>query len=57
MHSIDWLIIVIYLVFSIGVALFFTRRSGKDTESYFLSGRRLPWWLAGSPWLPQHFAR
>lgn len=44
---IDIAVIVVYLV---GITLFgmmFTKRAGKDTDSYVLAGRKLPWWLAG----------
>jgi SSS family solute:Na+ symporter len=44
----DWLVIGAYLAFTLLVGLFFSRRSGKKTEEFFLSGRTLPWWLAGT---------
>jgi Na+/proline symporter len=43
----DWVIIVGYLVFALGVGLFFARRAGKNVEQFFLSGRSLPWGLPG----------
>ncbi|MEX2528619.1 MAG: sodium:solute symporter family protein [Gemmatimonadota bacterium] len=43
----DWTIVIGYFaaVLAIGVAV--SRRAGKDTSQYFLSGRDLPWWLLG----------
>lgn len=43
----DWTIVIAYFaaVLAIGVAV--SRRAGKDTSQYFLSGRDLPWWLLG----------
>ena len=43
----------LFVVFVYGVVVFwlgvrFSRRAGKDVESYFLAGRRLPWWIAGT---------
>lgn len=44
----DWIIIVTYLALSLGVGLYFARRAGKSVEDFFLTGRRLSWWLAGT---------
>ena len=44
--GLDWLIIVVYFALSLVVGLAFTRRAGTSAEEYFLSGRRVPWWLA-----------
>jgi len=33
----------------LGIGLSFTKRAGKDVEScFFLGGRNLPWWIAGT---------
>ncbi len=48
MHFLDTAIIVTYFVLSLGVALFFSKRAGKSSEEFFLSGRKLPWWIAGT---------
>lgn len=52
----DWLIIVIYFVFIFGIAFYFSKRAGKDTTQFFLSGRNLPWWLAGTAMVATTFA-
>lgn len=52
----DYLIILIYFVFSLGIALYYTRRAGKSTEEFFLSGRNLPWYLAGLSMVATTFA-
>jgi len=45
----DWIIIITgYLALSLGVGLYFARRSGKSIEELFLTGRRLSRWLAGT---------
>ena len=44
----DWIIIISYLALSLGVGLYFARRAGKSVEDFFLTGRRLTWWLAGT---------
>ncbi|MBI4907370.1 MAG: Na+:solute symporter [Acidobacteria bacterium] len=44
---IDWLIVAFSIAICFIPALFFGRRSGKDTSEFFASGRSVPWWLAG----------
>jgi Na+/proline symporter len=52
----DWLIVVLYFVLSLAVGLAFAQRAGTSAEEYFLSGRRIPWWLAGTSMVATTFA-
>ncbi len=52
----DWLIVGGYLAFSLGLAFYFYRRAGRDTGEFFLGGRDLPWWLAGTSMVATTFA-
>ncbi len=54
--GLDWLIIVLYFVLSLVVGLVFTGRAGRSAEEYFLSGRQVPWWLAGTSMVATTFA-
>jgi SSS family solute:Na+ symporter len=54
--GIDWIVIALYLVLSLVVGLAFTRRAGQSAEEYFLSDRKLPWWLAGTSMVATTFA-
>ncbi|MDA2934812.1 Na+:solute symporter [Acidobacteria bacterium AH-259-D05] len=56
MAVVDWCIVVFYFVLSFGVAAYYSRRAGKDTREFFLSGRNLPWWLAGTSMVATTFA-
>jgi len=56
MQLIDILIISAYFAVSIGIAFLFSRRAGKSREEYFLSGRKLPWWIAGTAMVATTFA-
>ncbi|MBI4877048.1 MAG: Na+:solute symporter [Acidobacteria bacterium] len=47
LQALDWLIVVFSIVICFAPALFFGRRSGKNTSEFFASGRSVPWWLAG----------
>ncbi len=53
---IDWLIIGAYLVFSMGIAVYYSRQAGKSTSEFFLSGRNLPWYIAGTAMVATTFA-
>lgn len=56
MHPVDWTIIALYFVISILIGLYFYKRAGGNTENFFLSGRQLPWWLAGLSMVATTFA-
>lgn len=56
MSFIDYLIIIAYFIFSLGIALYYTRRASRSTDEYFLSGRNLPWYLAGLSMVATTFA-
>ena len=44
---IDWIIVAASLCVCFLPALFFGKRSRKNTAEFFASGRAVPWWLAG----------
>jgi len=48
MHWIDWAIVAVFCVISIGIGLAMRGVAGKSLESYFVSNRALGWWLAGT---------
>jgi solute:Na+ symporter, SSS family len=52
----DWLIIVLYFIASAAIGLAYTRKAGKSLADYFVSGRSLPWWLAGTSMVATTFA-
>jgi Na+/proline symporter len=52
----DWSIIAVYFALSLGVGLYYHRRAGADTAEYFVAGRALPWWLAGTSMVATTFA-
>ena len=47
LHTIDWIIVLLSIAICFIPALFFGKRSGKNTSEFFASGRAVPWWLAG----------
>jgi len=56
MQAIDYTIIGIYFVFSFVIAILIFRKSGGNTENFFLSGRSLPWWISGTAMVATTFA-
>ncbi len=44
----DWIVIGIYILITSILGFWFTRKAGKSMEDYFLAGRTLPWWIAGT---------
>ena len=43
----DWAIIGIFFIFSLGIGIWASKKAGRNTKSYFLAGRNMPWWLLG----------
>jgi SSS family transporter len=52
----DWLIVALYFLASAAIALVYTRRASESLDEYFVSGRALPWWLAGTSMVATTFA-
>jgi Na+/proline symporter len=44
----DWAIIALYFVFAAGIGVAMSRRAGSSVTEFFIGGRSLPWWLAGT---------
>jgi SSS family transporter len=53
---VDWTIVVFYFLASLAVGIHYYRRAGTGTGEFFLSGRSLPWWLAGTSMVATTFA-
>ena len=43
----DWVIIGIFFMISLGIGIWASKKAGRNTKSYFLAGRNMPWWLLG----------
>ncbi|HEV3207109.1 MAG TPA: sodium:solute symporter family protein [Terriglobales bacterium] len=52
----DWSAIVGYLAITLMLGLYFRSRSGKSVDDYFVSGRNVSWWLAGTSMVATTFA-
>jgi Na+/proline symporter len=52
----DWSVIAAYFLFNLGIGLYYARRASGSTSEFFLSGRNVPWWLAGTSMVATTFA-
>jgi Na+/proline symporter len=53
---IDWLVIGAYFALNLAIGLCYARRASGSTTEFFLSGRDVPWWLAGTSMVATTFA-
>ncbi|CUS94755.1 sodium:solute symporter family transporter, partial [Candidatus Kryptonium thompsonii] len=56
MQLIDWIIVAAYFLLSVIIGVYYSKRAGKSVGEFFLSGRNLPWWLAGTSMVATTFA-
>jgi Na+/proline symporter len=52
----DWAAIAAYLGITLMLGLYFRRRSSRSVDDYFVSGRNVTWWLAGTSMVATTFA-
>lgn len=52
----DWFWIALYFVANAAVGFYYRSRAGKSVDEFFLSGRNIPWWLAGTSMVATTFA-
>ncbi|HEV2101183.1 MAG TPA: sodium:solute symporter family protein [Candidatus Acidoferrum sp.] len=54
--ALDWAAIAGYLLITLILGLYFRRKSAQSTADYFVSGRQVSWWLAGTSMVATTFA-
>ena len=47
LEFIDWTIIIGFFLVTLLIGLWSSKTAGKSVNSFFLSGRSMPWWLLG----------
>ncbi|MGB1810180.1 MAG: sodium:solute symporter family protein [Planctomycetota bacterium] len=52
----DLLILGVYVAFAISVGVFMRQRASQTAETFFLAGRKLPWWVVGTSMVATSFA-
>lgn len=53
---VDWCIIAGYFLFNLLIGFYYKSKAGSNTTEFFLSGRNVPWWLAGTSMVATTFA-
>ena len=56
LDALDWTVVAAYGALALIVGLYFARRAGKGTAEFFLSGRKLPWWMLGTSMVATTFS-
>jgi Na+/proline symporter len=52
----DWLAIAVYFLANILIGLYYRKRATRSTEDFFVGGRKVTWWLAGTSMVATTFA-
>src|SRR5579883_2614071 len=53
---IDWAIVAAYFLFNLAIGFYYKSRAGQNIGEFFLSGRNVPWWRAGTSMVATTFA-
>lgn len=56
LHWLDILVILAFFATIFGIAAYYSKKAGKSTDEFFLSGRNMPWWIAGTAMVATTFA-
>ncbi len=56
LENLDFAIIIVYFIFVLFIGLKYSKKAGQSLSDYFVSGRSLPWWLAGTSMVATTFA-
>jgi solute:Na+ symporter, SSS family len=56
LNATDWIVISAYLLLNLLISMYYRRRSAGSTEEFFVSGRNVSWWLAGTSMVATTFA-
>lgn len=47
LHMLDLSIIAFYLISMIGIGFYLSKCASQNLDSYFLGGKKIPWWVLG----------
>jgi len=47
LSTLDYSFIIVFFSLVLGIGIYVSKKSGKNSTEYFLSGRTMPWWLLG----------
>ncbi len=47
LSTLDYSFIIVFFSIVLGIGIYVSKKSGKNSSEFFLSGRNMPWWLLG----------
>ena len=47
LSTFDYVLIISFFAITLFIGIYVSKKSGKNSSEYFLSGRNMPWWLLG----------
>ncbi|NNK36174.1 MAG: hypothetical protein HKP47_09125, partial [Eudoraea sp.] len=47
LSTLDYSFIIVFFSTVLAIGIIVSKKSGKNTSEFFLSGRTMPWWLLG----------
>ena len=56
LNYIDFIVIALYFLFNLGVGFYLRKRATQSVSDFFISGRNVSWWLAGTSMVATTFA-
>ena len=52
----DWIVVAGYFVLNLAIGLYYRKKASASTSDFFVSGREVTWWLAGTSMVATTFA-
>jgi SSS family solute:Na+ symporter len=56
LQLLDFIVVLLFFLVIFGIAAYYSKKAGKDTGEFFLSGRNMPWYIAGTAMVATTFA-
>ena len=47
LSTLDYALIILFFTITLSIGIYVSKKSGKSSSEFFLSGRTMPWWLLG----------
>lgn len=47
LSTLDYVLIITFFLITLFIGIYVSKKSGKNSTEFFLSGRNMPWWLLG----------
>jgi Na+/proline symporter len=56
LSPIDWLVVAAYFAFNLAIGLYYRKKATRSVSDFFVGGRKVVWWLAGTSMVATTFA-